>query len=76
MFGDHLRHESGHGVGIEGLTPPADEDETAAVCPGRSGGQLVVGLTIRVFSQDGYCPAVEFMRNGVLTYQTSPSRWL
>ena len=59
MFADHLCHESGHGIWIEGLTPPADEDEIAAICPGRSGGQLVVGLMVSVFSQDGHCLAVD-----------------
>jgi hypothetical protein len=58
VLGDHLGHESGHGVGVEGFAPPADEDEIAAVCPGRSGGQLVVGLTVQVFSQDGRSLAV------------------
>lgn len=44
---------------VEGLTPAADEDEIAAVCPGRSGVQLVVGLLVPVFSQDGHCLAVD-----------------
>jgi hypothetical protein len=30
---DQLRHERGHGIGIEGFTPSGHEDQAARVCP-------------------------------------------
>jgi hypothetical protein len=43
---DHLGHQSGDGIGIQGLALFADEDQAAAVGPSGTGGDSLLGLPV------------------------------
>jgi hypothetical protein len=61
---DQLGHERGHGVGVERFTPPAREDQAAAVVSGRPGGEPFLGLLAAMFPQDRHGLTVEADRAG------------
>jgi hypothetical protein len=71
VFADQLAHERRHGVGIQRLTPPAGEDQTAAISPGRCRSQPFFALMTLVLTQDNDSLAVDADDSGPAAFGCS-----